>query len=309
MILFLYTTMYKLLLLFVLAGFTANAQVNFWTANSIIDKQQQPELEALKVKAAYAYTTSEHWQVGDSTHYDQITDYDAGERKTVLKIYRTDWAKNKRYYGVIDSFFYNDKGVLTMLKRYEPQNEGQYYALVYALKSVINKKALIEKLEAYSGYNAEELESYDMYEYDKKNRITAVTTYRTNAGEEKPAFVKDMAWKFEYDKKGNITKATATSAIGGGTEYRMKYNEKGLLVNYTEWYNGKELQNETNYTYDDKGRTTQRNYSTPYNYNDTIQYWYDGERKIPYRIYLTYPRMNGDGYAHEYTVYKFDYYK
>lgn len=291
--------MYKLLFLFLLCGFVSNAQIQFWTKDEIIDKQFEPARKEIKINQAYNFITSEYWQVTDSTDYSEIFEYDKEGRKIVYKKYKTDWVKNKKYFMNIDSVFYNEKGILTEMRRYSPQSDGSYYSLTWAAKSVLNTKGQIERINYYSGYQASELSSYDVFAYNTMGKPVNIISY--NADKKK-----ENEWKIEYDSKGHISKVRSVNSFGF-IDYVMKYNASGQLTNYTELYDGKDKNSEAKYLYDNDKRLVRRDYITSTSYTDTTGYWYNGNDKVYYRTYLKYPRGSSSqpDFAHEFRVYMF----
>lgn len=293
--------MHKFSVFFILLSFTAQGQIQFWTKNDMLEKQFQPARAELKIKTAYNFITSERWGVNDSTDYNEIIDYDNAGRKIVYKKIKTDWANKRKHFLYIDSFFYNDKGVFTAMRRYNPKGNKEYYALEYEARSVLNAKGQIEKMNFYNGYGVTEPGQYDVYTYDGKNRIIKISTF-TSDGK------KDYEWKFEYDANGRLAKVRFGAPAMDFTDHIIKYNAKGLMSSYSELFNGKEKQGETIYTYDEKNRLVRKEYKTNYAYADTTQYWYNGDEKLYYKTYLKFPAPLGSDrdFSHEFLVYKFD---
>lgn len=126
--------MNRFFILFMFAGITAQAQIQFWSKEDIIEKQFRAARKEMKIMRACNYITSENWTVDDSSRYNEIFEYDKEGRKISYKKYKTDWVKNKRYFLYIDSFFYSNKGIFLEMKRYNPQNDGSYYSLEYDAK-------------------------------------------------------------------------------------------------------------------------------------------------------------------------------
>ncbi len=189
--------MYRLLLVFLLIGNICQAQIQFWTRDEIVEKQFQEERKAMGIKAAYNFVTSENWTVRDSTDYHEIYEYDREGRKTVYKIYKTDWVKKQKFFQMIDSFFYNDKGIFMGMKRYSPGSGGGYYVLEYAAKTILDAKGRITRINYYGGYGASELNDYHVYTYDAKNKVTIVAAF--DAMKKKTA-----DWKISYDPMGRV---------------------------------------------------------------------------------------------------------
>ena len=296
--------MYRIFFLFMLTSFTAKAQIQFWTKEDMLDKQFEQARKEMKIKTAFNYVTSENWRVSDSSQYNEIFEYDEAGRKTGYKIYKNDWAARKRYFQYIDSFFYNDKGIFTGMKRYNPKSGGNEYALEYAAKSVFNTKGQVERMNFYRGYYATELDSYDVYAYDGKNRVIKVSSFSKDGK-------KDYEWKIDYDAGGRIIKVRAGVPGENFTDYLVKYNSKGLMSSYAELYQGKEKNGETTYTYDDKNRLLRKDYKTDHSYKDTTMYWYIGDEKFYHRTYLKFPRLSGSDtdFSHEFRPYKFEFYQ
>lgn len=295
--------MQRIFILLLFIGTVAHAQIQFWTNDEIISKQFQPARKEMKVKKAYNYVTSENWKVNDSTEYNEIFEYDREGRQTGYRKYKTDWVKNKRYFLYIDSFFYNGQGIFTGMKRYNSQNDGAYYALGYAAVAVLNNKGQIQKINYYSGYNASELDKYEVYTYDNKNRVSTITSYSADGK-------KDNQWTIDYDIQNHPIKARSASG-SGFIDYVMKYDSDGLLLQYTELYNGTEKQGETDYTYDNDKRLMLVYDNTSSGFSDSTRYWYPEQRKLYYWSYFKYPREKGSDtkFAHEFRAYKFEEYK
>lgn len=294
--------MYRLLVLLFLFSPTLNAQIQFWTKDAIIETQFEPALKAMAIKTAYNYITNENGAMDDSTRYNEITQYNSNGQKTVYMKYKTDWNKKIRYYQTIDSIFFTDKGIFSQFKRYTPIRDGKEYQCTYRATSTLNKKGLIERIDYYGGYMASELNSYELHTYDTKNRLLTVVKYTKDDKE-------DYKWVFEYNKKNRITKVTTASAWGGNNTYALTYTTKGLLSSYTELYEGKEQKKDT-FTYDAKNRLTKREQSTTTGHFETMEYSYADKNSVPHQSHLQYPRGYGSSdIAHEYLTYKFEFFE
>lgn len=297
--------MYRLLIALFLFSTSLNAQIQFWSKDDIIEKQMESACKAMQIKTAYNFITNEHWQIDDSTRYNEVTHYNENGQKVVYMKFKTDWVKKKRYYQMIDSVWYTDKGIFKELRRYTPK--GERYVWTYRALATHNKKGNIEQLNIYGGYQMEELKKYDVYSYDKNNNVSKIESYNAATKE------KEYERSFEYDNRGNLTSYSATSIFGDmrtTTVSKITYNKNGQLSTYTEYLDGKEKQNEATYTYDTKGRYIKRVYSTTYNYEDTFECFYDGDATVPYRTYLKYPRGRGSNeFANEFLAYIFDYFE
>lgn len=177
--------------------FQAGAQIQFWTREAIIEKQFEPVRKEMKIKTIYNYITSENWIVNDSLNYNEITSYDAGGRKISYRKYKTNWTTNKRFFQYIDSFFYNDKGVFTGMRRHNPKGDGGFYSLEYEARTVLDAKGRIARINYYVGYQAPDWSNYDAYTYDSKNRINKITS-NDKSGK------KTYEWTFQYDDKNRV---------------------------------------------------------------------------------------------------------
>jgi hypothetical protein len=278
----------------------SGAQIQFWTKDAIIEKQFEPVRKEMKIKTIYNYITSENWMVNDSLNYNEITEYDAGGRKISYRKYKTNWTTNKRFFQYIDSFFYNENGVLTGFRRYTPLGDGDRYRLETEYKSVLNKTGRIARINEYGGYEASALTGYAVYAYGNKNRVSKITAFDKSG-------TKDYEWTFQYDDKNRVSKVRARSEFGF-KDIVIKYDAKGRLASYTELTDGKKKDNEAVYTYDAQGLLTKREYTTSYKYADSMQYWYRDGEKHYFRTYLKYPRPSGSDFSHEFLVYRFEYF-
>jgi hypothetical protein len=297
--------MYKALIIIFFLSLESKAQIQFWLRDDLVEKQLQAGRKAMKIKTAYKYITSENWKVTDSSDYQEIFEYDTAGRKTVHKEYRTDWSKNIKYFIRIDSFFYNEKGEFSGMKRYAPSADKKYYSLEYMAKAVPDSKGKTARINYYGGYGASELTEYHAYTYSATNVLLSISAHNADK-------TKTYEWKFTYDPKGGVTKVRATSFFAGKADsfndYIIKYNKHGMLETYTELFNGKTKENESSFLYDDKNRMVQRNYFTSHNFTDTIGYWYNDIQPIYYRSYEKYNREKGheSPFAHEFRVYKYE---
>lgn len=292
---------FSILLIATLFSTYINAQIQYWTREGIIDAQFEPEHKAQKIKTAYNIFSNENFGVSDSTYYNEITQYNTNGQKTVYAKYKTDWVKKIRYYQTIDSVFYNDKGTITEYRRYIPKQDGRYYEINYRAVSTINANGLIERIDYYGNYYAEDHTGYELRTYNNKNQLIAATKYTTDNNV-------DFKWVFEYNKKGRITKVSTTSAWGEGSSYVITYTKKGLLESYTEFFEGKQ-RSVAKYTYDSKQRLTECKYTTNSNHAENTEYFYRDDETVPYRTHFAYPRgYNNPDFAHEHLAYKFDWF-
>lgn len=298
--------MNKILILLLLISPSLNAQIQFWGKDDIIEKQFEAARKEMKIKTSYSYITNEHWKVEDSTRYNEIIHYNENGQKSAYMKYKTDWVNDKRYYQVIDSVWYTDKGIFKELRRYTPMgNNG--YQFSYKTVAKHNAKGKIESISSYTGYKASEPKNTDEYTYDKKGRLINIITYKVKTKK------KTYARYFEYDKKENLTTYTGV-AILGESEFKsiakMKYTSNGLLASYEEFYSDNKKKNGATYTYDEQDRCTNRKYLTTSNYEDNLDFHYTGAASAPHRTYLKYPRGRGNkSFSHKYLAYKFEYFE
>jgi hypothetical protein len=294
-------------ILLVLFSTQLSAQIQFWTEQEILDKHWEKGRKSDKIKTAYNFITNEKWKVDDSTRYNEVINYNENGQKTFYTKYKTDWANKKRYRNFIDSIDYIEKGGFKELRRYSKKAGG--HSLTYKATATYNSKGYIERLTTYGGYKATEERDYDVYIYNSKNQVIKIESYKSGSDQLK----RERA--FKYNEQGLLVETTATTIFGNSSfksVSKMEYSPDGWLLKYTNINTLGEVDNETEYLWDNSGRLLGYSYtSNNGKFTKDFECTYtSATNKIPNYTHLKYPRGRGNkSFAHEFLAYKFEYFE
>lgn len=298
-------------LLLVFFSIQLNAQIQFWTKESILEQRWEKGRKAEKIKTAYIFTANEKGKIDDSTQYNEITHYNENGQKVYYTKYETNKRTKKRYKKFIDSFEYNEKGIFKEQRRY--LRDGESYYLSYKAVATYNDKGYIDSITTYRGYRhmPTEKSEYDIYSYNSKNQIIKIETYDYVDGLTEERF-------FKYNKLGFLVESTATNFLSNPsykTITKLDYAYDILPMRHTEMNASLKIEKETIYSWDSDNRLTSYNYkniNSPFTQHFTCFYTSTSNR-VPNYIHLqsnsTSPEKGIKSVANEDLAYKFEYFK